>query len=204
MTRNQKVALGLVLGALIALTIVCLLPPKSGTSLAAGCPVGQPPSTRADLTTCLRNVDFDSVKGAGDEQRLMINPPCPPGPCRHGPLAIIQPEKKSHQHTDADLQEGRIIAKLFLRPGQTQNYPKLGLYPGSVTYWWVHQTSAGGGRSVYIRYDTGQHVMSAAVDTTFALDQHSNYEFKQALARWGWSDRDETAWGTCKRDACCR
>lgn len=201
MTRNAKFVLLAVAIAVIA-AVVYAGYFKSGTALAAGCPSGNPPSTAVELNACLTGVDFDSVRGAGDEQRLMINPPCP-GPCRHGPLATIQPEKKSHQHTDADLQEGRIIAKLFLNPGQTQSYAKLGLSPGIVTYWWVKKTSPTGGRSVYIANDPSRRTL-IAVDTTFQIDSHPNYEFKQALARWVWSDNDEMAWGTCKNDGCCR
>lgn len=202
MTRYAKLALLLV--AIAAIAGVYAGCQTSEMALAAGCPTDNPASTTVQLNACLSGLDFDPMPGAGDEQRLMINPPCPPGSCRHGPLATIQPEKKSHQNTDADLQQGRYIAKLFLNPGQAQGYPKLGLSPGGVTYWWVKQTSATGGRSVYIAHDTVENTLTVAVDTTFQIDLHPGYEFKQGLARWAWSDNDETAWSTCKKDACCR
>jgi hypothetical protein len=171
-------------------------------ALPQGCKANKPPSTRAELTACLEGLEFeDTIEAVGDQQRLMINPPCP-GTCRYGPLATIQPEKHSHLYSYAELKEGRIIAKLFLDPKETKGYEKLGLVPGGVTYWWVQKTSEkqdNAGRSVYLTL-SGEKV-GPTIENTLKYEEHEN-GFQQAVARWVWDPVDETTQGTCGQGCC--
>ena len=171
-------------------------------ALPQGCKANKPPSTQAELTACLQGLEFeDSIEAVGDHQRLMINPPCP-GTCRYGPLATIQPEKHSHLYSDAELKEGRIIAKLFLDPKETKGYKKLGLVPGGVTYWWVQKTSENydkAGKSVYVTL-RGEEVQTP-LETTLKYTEHDN-GFQQAVARWVWDPLDEKTQGTCGEGCC--
>jgi hypothetical protein len=36
------------------------------------------------------------------------------------------------------------------------------------------------------------------------VSEHASGYWRQALARWIWSETDETRWGTCKEGGCCR
>jgi hypothetical protein len=188
--------------------------------LPDGCPPNAPPSNTTQLRACLAVLDFDPLEAAGDEQRLTIfdtasgspGSPCPPGvpdavrSCRHGPLAVIQPEINSYRYSYNDLKSGRIIAKLFLRKDEKEPYEKLGLQPGDTTYWWVQkipgQPDNNAGRSVYITVT--KQGSGGLLAKNYAL-QYVPHEgkFKQALARWVWDPTDEKTQGSCSQ-GCCR
>jgi hypothetical protein len=175
--------------------------PLRAPQLSADCKPGRPPSTRAELTACLEGLEFDSIEAVGDKQPLMVNPPCPES-CRYGPLATIQPEKHSHLYSDAELKEGRIIAKLTLDPKETKGYKKLGLVPGGVTYWWVQKTSENydkAGKSVYVTLQAEE--LRAPIANTLQYTEHKN-GFQQAVARWVWDPKDEKTQGTCGQGCC--
>jgi len=178
------------------------------------CPKGEPPDSPAELKACLLNTSFDTLESAGDEQPLLVveNTPgkrCPgvtdPSlSCRYGPLAKIEPEAHSHLLTEDQLSEGRIIARLFLRPGQTEGYKKFKLIPGATTYWWVQKIPGrpynDAGRSVYITTLDGR----IAATTKYKLQYVRHYgAFKQALASWIWHPKDEKTQGSCSQ-GCCR
>jgi hypothetical protein len=166
--------------------------------LPKGCKANDPPANPAELKACLDSLAFDPIEAVGDEQPLMINPGAP----TYGPLAKIEPEKHSHlYHEYKELREGRIIAKLFLRPHQ-KGYSKLGLVPGDTTYWWVQKTSedtANAGRSVYVTL-SGNKVLKK--EYTLRYTEHPEGSFKQAVARWIWDPKDETPQGTCGQGCC--
>jgi hypothetical protein len=172
-------------------------------ALPQGCKANEPPSTRTELQACLDSLDFDPIEATGDEQRLMINPPCP-GSCKYGPLAKIEPEMHSHLYEENDLKKGRIIARLFLQKKETKGYPKLGLVPGAVTYWWVQFSSDPkaeySGRSVYITVAAGGNKILAKEDTLRYVEHPGG--FKQAMARWVWDPKDEKTQGTCGQGCC--
>jgi hypothetical protein len=171
--------------------------PKGATET---CPTKGPPSNLAELTACVRGLEFDSSELAGDEQRLMINPPCP-GTCRYGPLAKIEPVKGAHEYSDEDLREGRIIARMFVRDGE-RGYPKLALVPGHMTYWWVQKDATGrSGRSLFI---SDAVVGGTLVSERRALEVEPVPPgvIRQALAKWRWLADDETAKGTCGPSKC--
>jgi hypothetical protein len=176
------------------------VPPVPGVSEVAECPSEGPPTTPAQLKACVGKISFDTLELAGDEQRLMVNPPCP-GSCRHGPLAKIEPAKGAHEYSDGDLKQGRIIARLFVRSGE-KGYPKLALVPGYTTYWWVQKDATGrGGRSLFISEAT---VGNRPVTERRRLEVYSYPEgtFNRAIARWFWLEDDETAKGTCGSATC--
>lgn len=167
----------------------------------AACPEGGPPTTRAELEACVRPLSFDTHELVGDEQRLMVNPPCPAS-CRYGPLAKIEPAKGAHDYSDGELKQGRIIARLFVRPGET-GYPKLALVPGDTTYWWVQKDATGrGGRSVFISHATVGNRLVMTRPRALMVEEYPLGTFKRAIAGWYWLEEDETAKGTCGSATC--
>jgi len=145
--------------------------------------------------------------------------------CRYGPIAIIQPESTSHRHRFSELREGRIIAKLFLAADEKQPYDSLALVPGKPTYWWV-QISEQSEQDLYKRashYEQHKHDKYGKQDSvgvSFFISEEPagrglltkryplyyvkhDGKFKQALARWIWDPKDETAQGSCGQ-GCCR
>jgi hypothetical protein len=179
-------------------------------NLPAECPANVPPSTPTQLQACLASLQFDTVAAVGDEQRLLVRgplpgPACPGGDtthsCRHGPLAKIEPVGGAHLRDTTQLNEGRIIARLFLRPGETEPYPKLGLALTDTTYWWIKRQSPTTALSTYVRISEGS-VVATPLDT-ITIELHPPGTFQQALARFIWSDTDETSQGPCG-SACCR
>jgi hypothetical protein len=178
-----------------------------GFSLPTGCPSGSQPADTTQLNACLQGIEFDTVESVGDEQRLMVRDsggglPCAGDTthtCRYGPLAKIEPVKGAQLYSDSALAEGRIIARLYLRAGETESYPKLGLVPGDTTYWWVNTEQ-----------DTSYFVHRTAAEPDLENTQrgltrtlHPPGTFEQAFASWIWVEDDEKANGGCG-SACCK
>jgi hypothetical protein len=176
---------------------------------AQGCPANRPPQTEEELKECIGDLKFDEQAEAGDEQRLLVvgqgGSPCPDNSkrmCRHGPLARIEPLKNAHKFLPEHLQEGRIIARLSITNGQ-EGYPKLNLAPGHKTYWWVQRDPSGsGGRSVYVSDSLAAGTLWVSKPRELEARNVPEGTFKQALARWLWSEDDETAKGTCGSASC--
>ena len=182
-----------------------------GFVLPPGCPNGSAPADTTQLRACLTGIQFDTTEFVGDEQRLMVRADSGSGPgapcfgdsthvCRHGPLARVDPVKGSELYSDSALAQGRIIARIYLRPGETESYPKFGLVPGDTTYWWV--SSAEGGSSAFVHRDGSEATLA---DTTRGLTMtpHPYGSFQQAFAQWVWDPVDETLNGGCGSH-CCR
>jgi len=175
---------------------------RRAPGLPKGCKADNPPANPAELKACLDSLAFDPIEAVGDEQPLMINPADP----RYGPLAKIEPEKHSHLYKDEykELKEGRIIARLFLRPHQ-KGYSKLGLVPGDTTYWWVQKTSedtANAGRSVFVTLIDGKVVPTEDREKRPLKYEKHEQGFRQAVARWVWDPLDEKTQGTCGQGCC--
>lgn len=166
------------------------------------CPKEGPPTNQAQLLGCIQGMEFDTTDLAGDEQRLMLNPPCP-GTCRYGPLAKIEPVKRAHEYTDEELQQGRIIARMFVREGEN-GYRKLALVPGHITYWWVQIDATGrSGRSLFISDAmVDNKLVTARPRRRLEVYPYPPGTVKQALAKWHWLPDDETAKGTCGSATC--
>jgi hypothetical protein len=170
-------------------------PPKD-QALAAP-PSCKQPTTPAELRACVRDLEFDTLELAGDEQRLMV---CSAGKCSYGPLARIEPEKRSYE---GDLSKGRIIARLLLDPGEKAGYSKLGLAPGDTTYWWVQKIpgrpDSKAGPSVYFTISGDTLVKK---EFTLQFQAYRDAAPTQALARWLWVEDDEKTEGGCPSGTC--
>jgi hypothetical protein len=177
--------------------------------LPQDCPPNRPPQTEKELQACVGKLKFDTLPEAGDQQRLLVvdqgGSPCPGNSkrmCRHGPLARIEPLQTAHNLTLAQLREGRIIARLSIANGQ-EGYPKLNLAPGHKTYWWVQRDPSGsGGKSVYVSDSLAAGTLWISKPRELEARNVPVGTFKQALARWLWSEDDETAKGTCGSASC--
>jgi hypothetical protein len=137
---------------------------------------------------------FDGVVGAADSQRLMVIDPRT-RERRYGPLAKIEPEVGSYLLEEEQLAEGRVIARIW----SESRYEKLGLEPGW-TWWWVDRRGKFGDtpwRSVYIA-PSGR----TSVQPMYLRSHGPGYRWKQAIARFLWSDSDEATWGTCGGKCC--
>jgi hypothetical protein len=185
--------------------------PAEAPTLAPGCPRNEPPSNKQELDACLATLRFDSDTLAGDEQPLLIidaqGAPCPGDKsrnCRYGPLARIEPVIGAHQYSDTDLSEGRLIARMFLGPKETESYGKFGLRPGQVTYWWVQKRGAIG-RSVFVT-TTGNDRLTAVSRRLefYPYSKESRERARRALTRWIWTLEDEVTQGSCGSAGSCR
>jgi hypothetical protein len=179
-----------------------------GFALPQGCPPAGPPTRPAELSACLTGIDFDTAQFVGDEQRLMVRELSPTGPrchgetthsCRYGPLAKVEPVKGAELYDDASLKQGRIIARIFLRKGETESYSKFDLAPGDTTYWWV--STAGDGTSAFVRRGDGRSDLPTK-KKGLKRDPHPPGSFQQAVIRWVWDPEDETLNGGCGGSCC--
>jgi len=201
------VVLVVLLAAALFLCLTCARPSEPAATPAPR--FSDPDSVSRDsILAYARSLVFDTNYGAGDRQRLMVGTTCPPwvtgGDCTYGPLAEIQPQVGSYRIPDsATLAAGWIIARIITVDSQ---YPKLGLWAGDTTYWWVDGHGPAQLRSVLVPSDTARALVHR--DT---LELHpvsaiggNKYEWRQAIARFQWTDTDEQLWGTCTNGACCK
>ncbi|MGH2668178.1 MAG: hypothetical protein ACRENJ_04050 [Candidatus Eiseniibacteriota bacterium] len=158
------------------------------------------PPELAALVAYGSRLEFDTLPGAGDAQRLHVGG-CPPPPesCPHGPLAKIEPERGSYAIPRDSLWRGWVIARIVNEERGT--YPKFGQRGQRITYWWVDSLAGRDWRSVFVSEDTTAAPFVSDLDPP---DDHPRGTWKQALARWIWDPRDEAAWGTCGDSWCCR
>lgn len=201
------IILALLLVAALAFCLTCARPYESAATPAA--PFTNPDSaSRTAFQAYARALVYDTNLGSGDQQRLMLGTTCPPwaggGNCTYGPLARIEPQEGSYRIPDsAALAGGRVIARVITVDSQ---YAKLGLRAGDTTYWWVDKHGPYGWRSVLVPSDT-----LVAMTHRDSLELHPaspvgdrSYTWRQAIAKFYWSDSDETLWSTCTNGYCCR
>lgn len=154
-------------------------------------------SSEERLRTYVRLLSFDTNYASGDEQRLMIG--SYPN-ARYGPLVTIQPEIGNYRLSTDDLRHGRIIARFINHSDEP--YPKLGLAPHSVTYWWAQVGSdSASNRSVMISTDSAGRIVSRT-QTALYYDRPHETKYVSALARWFWIDSDEQGWSGCGTHCC--
>jgi hypothetical protein len=186
--------------------------PRIKGSAAALCPNPAALSNEAQLRSCVNDLTFDPLTAVGDEQRLLVRDTVggggvachgdPNHTCRHGPLAKIEPVVDADKRDTSALNQGAIIARLFLGNSETESYPKLNLAPGDTTYWWVQRQSDSTASSRFLRISQGQ-----VIDTlvgTITIEQHPESTFTMSLARFIWADSDEKVQGSCGVAGCCR
>jgi hypothetical protein len=137
---------------------------------------------------------FDTLRGVGDEQRLMMGS----WPrATYGPRAKIQPHRAASYLTEADRDTGAVIARIINL--DTIPYPKFNLQARDTVYWWVGRRH-GELVSVFI----SSMPRARPWVSNLEIDYHANTLYYQPLARWLWNDHDEEAWGTCDGGRCCR
>lgn len=181
--------------------------------IGPGAPVCPMPDSLSDIDqvrACVNSLTFDPVAAVGDEQRLLVRDdggsPCfndstHTHTCRHGPLAKIEPVIGADERDTSALNQGAIIARLFLRGHETESYPKLNLAPEDTTYWWVQRQSDSTATSRYLRVSKGQ-VFDTIVGT-IKIEHHPEEEYLMSLARFIWDDGDEKTQGSCQPGSCC-
>jgi hypothetical protein len=161
------------------------------------------------LAYIANDLQFDTRQWAGDSQRLMVGT-CP-GSCTYGPRVRIEPEKRSHRNRATALQgqQGRIIARMI--NADTTPYPKYNIAGLDTVYWSVSRVVAASGdtswgQTMYISTKglRGTHPTPVVYDTALVEQHPHKYYPKDAHSIWVWSDSDETKWGTCGKDGCCR
>src|SRR5262245_29418514 len=131
--QNEGKALPWVLLAVVVLLLIALIcvadrdPKMVRRLISSGAPVCPNPVSGSDTTqlrACINSLSFDTVAASGDEQRLLVlgtvgaGAACPWDPnhsCRHGPLAKIEPVIGADERDASALDQGAIIARLFLR-----------------------------------------------------------------------------------------
>lgn len=171
----------------------------------------------APVVAYARTLEYDTVAGAGDRQRLMVGRRCPPwapgGDCRYGPLARIEPQSHAHQIPDTfDLAAGRVVARIITTDSA---YRKLNLRANDTTYWWVDRPGGreGNWRAVFLSSDPGVHPVIVTNARLWHLAGRRSaerpyterrYSWGHASARFVWSERDEAVWATCTMYGCCQ
>lgn len=212
----------------------CCPDPPPAPEPRAGCPRGVAPSTRAELDACLNGLAFDSTEHASDQQPLTViesvqgptSQACPGDAsgrlfCRYGPVARIEPAIGAQRYTEADLRQGRIIAKISVTASEKEGYRKYGLMPGQDTYWWVQTDSSGTkGTSVFLtqgpdgrlqpvrrplqreRYDESYYRRYLMLEYRSKDPETEGLKWWRAIARWIWTLDDEIANAKCGSGSC--
>jgi hypothetical protein len=101
-------------------------------------------------------------------------------------------------YSNLALAQGRIIARIYLRPGETESYDKFNVFPGDTTYWWVNTELD---TSLFVR-PTGDVAALNVSGRPLTRTTHSHGSFQQAFAQWVWDPTDETLNGGCGSSCC--
>ena len=146
---------------------------------------------------------YDTVAGAGDEQRLLR---IKDGNKVYGPRAKIEPESTSYNLKEPALRQGRIIARIW----SESSYAKLGLEAG-YNWWWVDRRGTPGDTTWHTTYNARSDTAWRSVYISssgkkkvrpMTPEPHARYRWRQAIARFLWRDTDEGTWGTCGGKCC--
>jgi hypothetical protein len=195
----------------------CYRPPSPPTPKKE-CRSGTPPTTAAELDSCLEGLSFDTAYEAGDMQPLTFigkgsGQPCPGESnrsCSYGPIAKIEPVIGAQRYSLDALREGRFIARIVVDRSETKGYEKYNLEPGATTYWWVKTDPAGTGGSSYFLTRTMDGRFRRADPRTLIREPYvaargADYDKardQRAMMRWIWDLKDETAKGQCGSASC--
>jgi hypothetical protein len=181
-----------------------------GFELPRECPKGSPPRDATQLSACLEGLEFDTTEFIGDEQRLMVREfrgrglPCfgdkQGFTCRYGPLAKVEPTRGAELYSKRAMSEGRIIARIYLRPDETESYDKFNVAPKDTTYWWV-ESSRGRSQSQFIRR-SGQRGEVSLKERGLTMTEHPLGSMLQPFSRWVWDPTDETLNSGCSGHCC--
>jgi len=156
--------------------------------------------TSAQFRAYLRTLRFAPDTEAGDHQALLVGHY--PDSARFGPLATILPEEGAYEASAEEIEHGRVIARIGNE--SPDSYPRLGLLPHAVTYWWVeYDEHRERGRSVFIAVDADTTIIGRAVRGLEIIRYHQRFRPSQSMARFVWTAVGEVAWGWCSGH-CCR
>ena len=114
-------------------------------------------------------------------------------------VARIEPEIGAHLLSDADLREGRIIARLVNAGARS---PRFALERKGMTYLWVKRqgpTDRGTGVGMLVSTDSGGRITGVA-EVGFGFDPVGHAPTRQPLARWR-TYRQSSDSGSAKVDA---
>jgi hypothetical protein len=181
--------------AALVIVAACYREAKPPAPPFAGRAIEQVPA--AEVLEYARRVPFMGI--SGDSQRLMLGT-CP-ADCRYGPLAHIEPASRSYELGDEALGAGRMLARVVNL--DTIAYPKLNLGPRDTVYWWVDGT---GGRLRSVLVSSRPEVPPLVVGFRRVAhpEQRKGFRWRQAQARFGWSETDEGLWVACDWAECCQ
>lgn len=152
-----------------------------------------------DFRRYLSTLTFAVDTEAGDRQALMFGHY--PDSARVGPVATILPEEHGYLRSQAQLQRGEIIA--VIANESADSYPKLGLLPHGITYWWVEfNEKTEQGRSVFVAVDSSRNIIARAHRGLEVKRVHYRFHAMQPLARFIWTSVDDLGWGWCGSYCC--
>jgi hypothetical protein len=161
----------------------------------SGQPIDQAP--RAAVLDYARAQRY--VQVSGDSQRLMVGA-FPDA--RYGPRAHIDPVSGGFKQGDsASLGRGRVLARVI--NVDTISYPKLNLGPQDTVYWYV-DGSGGRLRSILISTRPDSRPLIKGLRRERHPENGKDFKWRQAEARFMWSDTDEQLWVACDVWDCCR
>jgi len=193
--RSAVLLVGLVLSSVPACT-QAPKPPSGGPavmSLAAATDGAD--SVRRVLARMRADTGYESAPGLSDDQRLMVGTCL--ARCSYGPRAMIQPHRATFYTREAPRDSVVIIARLI--NVDTIAYRKFNLHARDTVYWAIG-TSRGEQVSIFYSSAPGARPYYSNLE----IEDHYQSAYRQATARWIWSDHDELAWGTCFGGRCCR
>jgi hypothetical protein len=156
--------------------------------------------TSEQFRSILRAMTFAPDTESGDHQALLVGHY--PDSAQFGPLATILPEERSYRMSPQELMRGQVIARIT--NASVDSYPRLGLLPNGVTYWWVqYNERTETGRSVLIAIDADSNIVRRTNMGLDVVTYHTRFRPSQPLARFYWTEFGELLWGWCGWQ-CCR
>jgi len=133
---------------------------------------------------------FDTVVYAADVRRVKFDSTGKSKVEALGDSARIEPESGAWNLTLSELAQGRIIARIRTDSAHSANG-----YGPWWTWWWVDKRGAPGDtswRSVLL-----PDSLKTLIHGDMVFTDHSPFEWRQSIARWG------SQWSTCTRSGCC-
>lgn len=136
------------------------------------------------------SLGFDTMRYTADVRRVKFDTLGRSTVDPLGEVARIEPESGAWNVTVNELARGRIIARIRTDSAHSANG-----YGPWWTWWWVDKHGAPGDtswRSVMI-----SEGLKALKPGGLVFTDHSPYQWRQSIARWG------SQWSTCSASACC-
>lgn len=135
-------------------------------------------------------LQFDTMMYVADARRVKFDSTGNSKVDPSGDSARIEPEIGAWNLTVGELARGRIIARI-----RTDSVHSANGYGPWWTWWWVDKHGAPGDtswRSVLV-----PESLKTLIHGGLTFTDHSPYEWRQSIARWG------SQWSTCSTNGCC-